>query len=266
MPRMTVFSSVMPETPGKPTTPTQSEKKAPMDAIVNPNSSPATILLDQKDGHREGYTGKDAAALAGMHILNDIHTGSAAGIRETAEASRNGIRETAEVGRHNIRETSETSRHLADLVTRNLAAIKDADIHDADRLCSSTKQLLDSLCEVKEDIKDHEIRNADRFRAVEKDFGQVRFEMVSGFKESLLDSAKNTAAIQLEASKNAAAAALAACTNTAAIQAAIAECCCEQKELLNSLNTQNLQRELSDAKAAGQSQDIVSAVLAKLVK
>lgn len=240
------------------------QKETPMDAVVNPSTSPATILLDQKDDRRvEGYTGKDAAALAGMHILNDIHTGSAAGIRETAEASRHGVRETAEVGRHGIRETSETSRHLADLVTRNLAAIKDADIHGADRLCASTKTLID-------DIKDHEIRNADRFRAVEKDFGTVRYDMVSGFKESLLDSAKNTAAIQLEAAKNAAASALAAATNTAAIQAAIAECCCEQKELLNSLNTQNLQRELSDAKAAlsasQQSQGIINVLLDKLVK
>lgn len=240
------------------------------ETVLNPAGSPANIIIDRDDKRHDGYTAKDAAALAGMHILNDIHTGSAAGIRETAETSRHAIRETAEVGRFATKETSDATRHLADLISRNLAELKNVDIHNADR-----------TAEIRDDVRDQEVRTADRFRAVEKDFGQVRYDMVSGFKESLLDSAKNTASVQLEAAKNAAAAALAAATNTAAIQAAIAECCCEQKELtrseaettralINSLNTTSLERQLSDAKSALSSQQtsqgIINVLLDKLVK
>lgn len=255
-----------------------------MDAVVNPVASPATIVLDNKDDYRrEGYTAKDAAALAGMHVLNDIHVAGTNAIRETSEASRAGIRETSSGVRDTIREISENSRFVGDQVARNVVETKNADLHNADRtgvlsreIDRSDSHMADRICSVEKDVYRVEFnlsrvieQNAHRAELlIEKTSAATQLQQCMGFKDALIDS-----------SKNAAAAALAAATNTAAIQAAIAACCCEQKELIraeagqtrdliNSLNTQDLQRQLSDAKNAlatvVQSDGIVSAILAKL--
>lgn len=79
-------------------------------------------------------------------------------------------------------------------------------------------------------------------------FSNTQNMLISGFKDGRFDAANYGAA-----------AALAAAVNTAAIQAAIAECCCEQKmitieqadktrDLINMLNSQNNAVALVDAK------------------
>jgi len=233
-----------------------------MDAIVNPNTSPATIVLDNKSGYsycEKGLTDKDAAFITSQAELADSHRNIIAANRETVDGTR----------------------HLVDQVGRNAVEIKNADLSNATRFLILEKE----LCNIRESLGTAIERNGRSTElAVEKTAAATQLSLCSGFKDTalavqttaaagLLEATKNAAAAALAAATNAAAAALTACTNTAAIQAAIAECCCEQKELIkseanatrdliNSLNTQTLQRELSDAK----SQIQTDAILAKLGK
>lgn len=89
--------------------------------------------------------------------------------------------------------------------------------------------------------------------------GELATQATLNAKDGIIDSAKNAAAIAKQ----------------------VAECCCELKEkisdeaeetreLINSINTSSLERQLSDAKnalaGAQQSQGIINALLDKLVK
>lgn len=172
-----------------------------------------------------------------------------------------------------------------DAVFFSTQAVKDADIHGADR----TRALLDEILEL-------DVHNSERTGLLNKSISTASEEINVAIEKNgraaelatektgaatQLSMAVGFASVQLEASKNAAAAALASATTTAAIRADLAACCCEIKEtirndggltrtLINDLNTTSLERQLSDAKNAlagqQQSQGIINALLDKLIK
>lgn len=98
-------------------------------------------------------------------------------------------------------------------------------------------------------------------KTVLMDGARTREASAAQYAAIQLKQAEDTSAIQLEAAKNLAAITLDACKNNSAILAAIAECCCEQKnltiaqgaetrQLINGNTIQALQSELAAANLA----------------
>ena len=103
-----------------------------------------------------------------------------------------------------------------------------------------------------------EKNNQEVERAVTASAQETRNLLLNGFNQGRTDLFQGFAAAATERVKFAGEAALTACVNTAAIQAAIAACCCEQKELtraeanatrdlVNSVQKDNIQSQLTAA-------------------
>lgn len=98
-----------------------------------------------------------------------------------------------------------------------------------------------------------------------RQLGHIESNILNNLNQRIFDTnvniEKTAAATQLAIERTAAAAALAHCQNTAALQAAIAECCCEVKELIRAeadktretvrdIELHRTQTELADLKMA----------------
>lgn len=215
-------------------------------------------------------------------VLNEAANGTRAGIKETADASRVGIKETADASRFGIRETADVGRALASDIcrssheeieaTREQAHETRETIEDArasaERFNFAAREAVErGFIETRlgQERIGGEIRrdNLSSFSALDKylcsKFETVDRDILLGNKEILVESLKGFNQIEKNQDRLAAAAQLAAAQNQAATLAAIAECCCEQKELtrdqanqtrdlINNLNTQRLQDEINSLK------------------
>jgi hypothetical protein len=214
-----------PSPPAKPES--VAEKKASMDAIVNPNTSPATIVLDNKDDSRRHGRAADHLAYETMTTSKDVLTN-----------------------------LNVLSNKIGD------------DFNTIHRSIEASRASVGGL------VTESGFRNLEQFGLIgvqaQKIGGELTTQVTLLAKDSIIDSAKNASAAMLLAVQN-----------QAASMAALAECCCEIKEkitsdgdstrtLINSIHTNSLERQLSDAKNAlsglQQSQGIVNTLLDKLVK
>lgn len=265
-----------------------------MDAIIPPNGSTQPIVID--DNHRRAHCKSDAPLITDMglaEIDNTTKVGyhNSAEIHRTANhaaatAERLGLAELQAIDRgtnYAAAEINRTGDNLsADLQRMGLTGLSALE-RNADRLQAS--------------IERHGFNNADKTSfygtknfeatkdaefALRKDILQgncdIKDKIASNFRDSLLQAANNTAALQshltvgfkdgvIEAEKIAAAAQLAMATNTAALQATaaanaaaaamqLAECCCEIKGLVKDTaqKTEDLVRDLDKERIRDQLQ------------
>ncbi len=203
-----------------------------------------SIQSDLCSGFRDGTKATQDAA---SRIQSDLCSGFRDGQKSLHDAEARIIGELCDTGRtiervggDNKLTTERNGGETRAAVERNGGETRAVVERDG---CATRAVVRETTCDIEKSLRDG--------------FGVARVDSVSGFKDALRDAERIHHQTLLNQEKIAAAAQLTAFQNQAALSKQLAECCCEQKELIRAQadETRSLVRQLDNDRTARELQD-----------